>query len=302
MNIAKSSMILSSMMLCAAAPAFAQVTVNPDGRLQQKPEVAKAAQPVEDPRISLTKMRYGFKTWAPASASHDGVRFLDLKLPGLTSAGLECSDRLPTLQSFADSKGLQRVSVNWGIHQTSKQARADLLAMLTAVNSPKLLPTTRSVGIEAGDVGYIGYSRMGRISWIAFSRGNITVRVNCLDPRMNPHPNMGEIAVSIDQLVQIQPLLKDGIPLNKPSVRRFESSRSQCVAGDWIELDLQVDNVIQTDWQIAGSSQGYVEKRDGRWMLRVTGPGNLKVKALLTGSNGVANMTSTIEIQANDDD
>lgn len=302
MTFSRNCLILTALTGLAAltptsvASALAQVTV-------QAPNSAHAdAMQREDPRITRTKLRYQFATWAPAQAEYDGVRLGELELPGLKVVGTEYEPGLPIQQRFADADGVQRVAINWTIADTPKDARHELLGYLTAVNSPNNMPSTHAEGVEAGEVGYIGYSRDQRISWIAFNRGNVTVRINCMDPAANPHPQMGRIAEAVDQLIQLQPERSDERPLSKPIVERFATSRSDCEAGQWIELQLQAQNVGHVQFWVGGTGQGYVSKRDGKWMMRTTGPGALEVKAQVWSANGYFSESAICDVSVRDDD
>jgi hypothetical protein len=290
--------LLRPSLLCAALLGFASIA---SSQVATNPPQASDVKVKEDPRITTTKVRYQYTQWAKALADYDGVRIADLQVPAFKVVTTEFDARLPIQQTLADADGVKRVAINWTIEATPKAARAELLGYLTAVNSVKDLPTTHKSGIEAGDVGFVGYSRDQRISWIAFSRGNITVRINCLDPRANPHPNMGKIAERVDQFIQLQPLLKDGQPMQAPSVNRFQTSRSVCNAGEWIELQLNA-SVAHVQWQVGGSGQAYVSKRDGKWMMRTTGPGSVKVHAEVWGKNTVMSKTATLSVSVRDDD
>lgn len=266
-------------------------------------EPAKTSvSPTEDPRITQTKLRYQYATWTPAAAQYDGVGIAQLQLPGLKTSNVEFEPGLPIQQTFADADGVKRIAINWTIADNSKQARHEMLGYLTAVNSPINLPSTRAEGIEAGEVGFVGYSKNKRISWIAFTRGNITVRVNCFDPAANPHPNMKRIAEAIDQLIQLQPLRKDDRPLTKPAIQQFTTSRVDCEAGEWVELQLRAVNAGHVQWWVGGSGQAYVSKRNGKWMMRTTGPGKVKVKAQVWSANGYLTESVVREVSVRDDD
>ncbi len=306
MTIRCNSLIITALTGLAAwalLPATASATAAlPQQKVQQPTDANAAAMRREDPRITQTKLRYQFATWTPAQAEYDGVRFGDLKLPGLKVVGTEYEPGLPIQQTLADADGVKRLAINWTISATTKQARTELLGYLTAVNSPNNLPSARSEGIEAGEVGFVGYSKNKRISWIAFNRGNVTVRINCMDPAANPHPNMGRIAEAIDQLIQLQPVHSDEHPLSVPKVQLFSTSREACDAGQWIELNLQAENANHVQWWIGGSGQAYVSKRGGKWMMRTTGPGQLKVKAQVWSANGYYGESVVREVSVRDDD
>jgi hypothetical protein len=292
--------VLTSSATAAATPAAfatpAQVSVQPPNNAD-----ASAARR-EDPRITQTKLRYQFASWAPAQAEYDGVRFADLKLADLKVVGTEYVPGLPIQQTLADADGVKRVAINWTISSSTKQARTELLGYLTAVNSPNNMPSARGEGIEAGEAGFVGYSKDKRISWIAFNRGNVTVRVNCMDPAADPHPNMGRIAEAIDQLIQLQPLRSDQRPLTVPQVQRLSTSRDACEAGQWIELQLQAENAAHVQWWIGGTGQAYVSKRDGKWMMRTTGPGKVEVRAQVWSANGYFGESVVRDVNVRDDD
>ena len=248
----------------------------------------------EDPRIIATKERYAFDAWQRTDRRSDGFPVSALRYSGYTEeAEVDFMPGEPVVRRFRSEEGIIRFLVELSAHETAAQARELLVGYLTFVSSPKTLPTTASLGIAAGDIGFVGSSRDNRISWIAFARGNITVRICCLDPRADPHPDMAYVAKQTDRQILAQPALGLQAPLTRPVITRLDLHRSSCKAGEVVPLDLRSTRIIAEHWVIEGSGQGYVEKdRNGQWRLHTTGSGTIKLVCHVLGSNGFATSKS----------
>src|SRR5262249_15902296 len=147
-----------------------------------------------------------------------------------------------------------------------------------------------------GDVGFVGLSAAPRIAWIAFARGNVAVRVSCLDPRADPHPDMSAIARSIDLAILAVPPLAVPAPgkaavVPKPVVARFAPQRANCTVGEKVVLDLDARDpaggALHFEFVVGGPGQGYVEAdASGRQVLHTTKEGAITLTVQATGAMG----------------
>src|SRR5262245_41706733 len=155
------------------------------------PQGASSPSPVPartDPRVEETRVAYGAASW-PKGDRRPGVALEALAFPGYAGRAVEATpsadaerffDRAPAADG-APRQAAFRVQA-WTL-ATAESAHDQLVLLLACVSSPKLAPTTAASGVAAGDVGFVGPagSGNGRISWIAFVRGNVAVRVSAVD-------------------------------------------------------------------------------------------------------------------------
>ncbi len=290
-RIALVASLLPLLLLLLAPPGRAQES---KGERTAGEETEATKSPAEDPRITRTKERYGFERWPETRRRWNGLPLALLRYDGYREPELEFAPGAPVTLVYATEDGVRRFLVELRVHETVEQARDGLVEALTFVSSPKPAPTAESHGISVGDVGFVGPSRGGRLSWIVFVRGNVGVRVVCLDPQADPHPDMRYLAVWTDRLLLAQPSLPVDVLLTRPVIRGLLPRLPVCTAGDAVPLDLEVDDAAAWWWVVGGPGQGYVERdEDGRWLLHTTRAGAIELTCHVLGSNGVAGARTT---------
>jgi hypothetical protein len=251
--------------------------------------LAQATTPT-DPREALlqaTAARYDSAAW-PRGVRRTGPDLTAVVLRGFDGGALERAGAGPVQRFFADAGGENRVLVEVQVGNDVDAAQRHLLGWLANVSSPGLVPTAARAGIPLGDVGFVGWSKPAerRIAWLAFVRDNAAVRVLCLDPASNPHPDLAAIAQAVDAEVGRAPTLAEKVTVPVPKIERFHAA-AQCRAGERVPLQVAVEAAAGAvlRFEIEGTGQGYVED-DGRGghVLRTTGPGRLVVRLLATGA------------------
>ena len=261
--------------------------------------------PLPDPQLVLTAQRYAAATW-PQGALRAGIDLDRLELPGLRGGDVEHAPPAPLMRRFADAAGVPRVLVEAVVADDVAAADARLVSWLGTVSSPAPVPTASSEGIVVGELGFVGHSAPPRISWIAFVRGNVAVRVSCLDPRVDPHPNMPGIAAAVDAAIVATRALGKGEVVPKPVVRTFTAERATCRVGENVVLavdvrDPQPDRAPALEFVVGGPGQGYVEPdATGRYVLHTTKAGAIALVLQATGSLGsLSQATVKIDVAAN---
>ena len=242
----------------------------------------------EDSRITATKQRYNFDTWPISQDRFNGLLFRDLHFSSYQAQSIDFVPKTPVIVSFAGEDKVNRFVIEITVRDSVAEAREKLVEYLTFISSAKLIPTTQEKGIHAGDIGFVGVSGSGNYAWIAFVRGNICIRVVCLDPRVQPSPDLGYLAEKTDEIIRSQQKLAGGAALSRPVISVFTADKGSYKAGDIIPLNLQVDNPSGKPetykWVIGNSGQGYVEMdKHGRWNLHTTKSGIFDVTCYVLG-------------------
>jgi len=152
----------------------------------------------------------------------------------------------------------------------------------------------------------VGYAPGDRIAWIAFTRGNVAIRLVCLDPRAASYPPMARIAVEIDRLILDQPILVSPDQVRGPSFVEFNLSRSSCVAGQVVPLTLLLADPAGQPaalyWVVGGPGQGYVEQdKGGGWFLHTTKAGAIQLTCHALGARGIASSSPELSLQVSDE-
>ena len=249
---------------------------------------------------------YGVDRWL-ASDRVAGLPLGELSFPGFEGQSVyQIEGRLE--RRFQGLDGLPSFHLDVVVGESVKRAQAALLEWLAGISSQAAAPAASELGIAVGDQGYVGLSGAGpeAVSWIAFVRGNVAVRVTASEPKRLPQPNLPAIAASIDQVLRQQDRLAEGAALPGPVIARLQVGAAACVAGAVLPLGLQVvgsaGEPVAITWSVGGTGQGYVERRDdGVWRLYTTGPGRIRLEVSVTGRLGVSSAVSHLEIQVADD-
>jgi len=253
--------------------------------------------------IAQTKTRYAADEW-PQSARRAGVALGELKLDGYT-AGPPRHIAGRITREFQGKGELPPFLVELEVRASAADAHDVLVTWLAGLAGAKKAPTASELKMPVGDAGYVGLAGPGpgAISWIAFARGNLAVRVLAPDPKQWPLRFLGAVAQAIDEKIEAQPALGAGDALPVPTIERLRADRTEVAAGDAVSLELDVvdpsGGTPSIAWSVGGEGLGYVEKRDGEWKLFTTGPGSLWVEAEVTGAMGTTT-TKRIELQITD--
>lgn len=253
-------------------------------------------------RLRQVATGYQAEQW-PAGARRPGVALQDLEFPGFQADPLD-SGAGQLERRFAGLQGLPGFTVQAQVFGASDGARAQLVAWLAERTSTSKAPAASSLGWSIGDVAYVGPSGggPGAVSWIAFLRGNIAVRVLAHDPAARPQPELSAIATAIDRSILKLDVLAGSEPLPRPVIARFEAGSARVLAGEAVPLALDVQGSGSAEpmieWTVAGTGQGYVERRDdGVFRLFTTGPGAIELRCRVTGSLGTVTHSAPIGIQ-----
>lgn len=253
---------------------------------------AQTMEADREARLARTMQRYAAHDW-PESPARQGLTLEKIRFSGFERSALDFTPGLPITLDFADAEGTPRFVVELQVAERTADARKALVAHLTYITSLNDVPTTKSRGIAAGDIGYIGYSFEQRISWIAFVRGNIYARISCLDPRANPHPDMVRLAETLDRIIRDEPVQKRGAKSAAPTIDRLQPESATLRAGQKTVLDLAVRcadkrSVAAVEWVVGGPGQGYVEKdEEGVWHLFTTRAGSIDLSCHVLADNGL---------------
>ncbi len=260
-------------------------------------QAPQPAPPTNDPQLVAAAERYGADAWV-STAARAGLELGQVAVAGLAGGKLTRDASGALVRAYADSNGVDRVLVESATLDTVEAARERHVSTIAFVQSSNRLPTTAELGIEAGDVGHVGRSGAGpgRISWVAFVRGNVHVRVICLDPTVDPHPDLGAIAKSIDGAILAVPQLAPKTKPAHPSVDRLAPAAPACDAGKTIALDFAATDAALVEWSVGGPKdgsgpvgQGYVEKdAGGAWRFHATGRGKVEIDVVVTSSRGTS--------------
>ncbi|MBL8754980.1 MAG: hypothetical protein JNK15_16870 [Planctomycetes bacterium] len=264
--------------------------------LAQEP-ARQAPQAVGAPAVQAASKRYETNAW-PRGAVRAGVDLAAIVLPGFAGGAIERLGPGPVQRFFADAGRVDRVLVEVHVGDDVDAAQRHLLGWLAHVSSPGLVPTSASAGIPLGDVGFIGWSKpsANRIAWLAFVRDNVAVRVVCLDPSVDPHPDLAACAQLVDAAVGREALVAAKALPPRPDVTMFRAERATCRAGDKVPLAVGVDvaaGAATLRFEVDGPGQGYVEgDGKGGHVLCTTGPGRVTVRLVATGARCTSTTTS----------
>jgi hypothetical protein len=265
------------------------------------PAAGQDATLENDARIDAARARYDADAW-PAGEAHPGLPLASLRFDGYHGEAVTFTAGAPAVTRFADATGEPRFLVEVSVCDSASGAHNVLAGCLSYISSPRPVPSAAELGIAVGDAGYVGRAPAGRIAWIAFVRGNIAVRLSCLDPRAEPHPDMAGLAGTVDRLILAQPVLAAGEPVGRPSVVRCLPARSVCRAGESVSIDLEVldpgGEPAAIQWEVGGPGQGYVEKdNSGRWVLHTTREGSIRLTCRVLGALGTTANSETWKIE-----
>jgi len=287
---------LASIVVCLAAlPAFAQ----------SGDEAAPEPSPLARQHEAAVRARYGHAGWARGEL-RAGLAS-SLELPGFVRGALQ-SDRGLLTRTFRRPDAKQPSFVLETLVAGSVDAAHEmLLTWLAGLQSDRLVPRAAEVGLDVGDVGFVGHSGAGpkAVAWVAFARGNVAVRVSAFDPRREPDLDLGAIARRVDEAIVAEPPLPAGASVRAPEIPVLVAERSAAVAGDRLRLDLSLVDPGRGEphvqWVVGGPGQGYVERSDdGVYRLFTTGPGRITLAVEVTGSTGTFARRS-IELEVADD-
>src|SRR5262245_7648219 len=148
----------------------------------QSPAAQQPAAKAVDPQLAAILRSYDAASW-PRGALRPGFELGKLELERLRGGECEFAPPAPWARRFADAAGAPRVLVEAVVADSAPLAHERLAVWLSTRNNPEPAPTAASQGILVGDIGFVGHSAAPRIAWIVFARGNVAVRVSCLDPR-----------------------------------------------------------------------------------------------------------------------
>jgi len=268
-------------------------------------EDGRAADAGYQRHLAEVARKYGAEGWLA------GDRVAGLPLAELTFPGFE-GESVYDLQSclerrFEGIEGLPSFHVEAEVGASAKRSHAVLLEWLAGLSSLAAAPAAGDLGIAVGDQGYVGLSGGGpeAISWIAFVRGNVAVRVTAAEPGRTPQPDLPAIAAEIDRRIRAQETLAPDAVLPRPVIARFQAAASRCAAGEVLPLELQLLDAAGApasyDWVVGGTGQGYVERRDDGFRLFTTGPGRIRLTVSVTGRLGARSDASSLEIEVEDD-
>ncbi|MFY9341800.1 MAG: hypothetical protein WAT39_04890 [Planctomycetota bacterium] len=262
----------------------------------REPGLAASQQAV----LERTAARYDSASWA-RGARRAGLLLGALELRGYTGGEIERLGKGPVQRTFADGSGEARLRIEVHVAERPEDAQRQLLGWLAHISSPGLVPPAAGAGIPVGDVGFVGWSKPAerRIAWLAFVRDNLAVRVHCLDPGANPHPDLAAVAQAVDAAIVREPVLAKDAPLPRPVIARLQPAAASCKAGQQLALQVEVVDPAGAPtlkFEFDGPGQGYVEQDGpGRWRLCTTGAGKLTVRLEVTGARGVS-VTATTQI------
>ena len=244
-----------------------------------------------DPQLVAAVQRYEATKWA-ATAARAGLDLATVELPGLSGGTITRDASGAMVRAWKDAHGVDRVLVEAATLDTVADAHERHVSTIAFVQTTITLPTTASLGITAGDVGHVGRSGAGpgRISWIAFVRGNVHVRAVCLDPTVDPHPDMGVIAATIDRAILAETPLAPGARPAHPTIEHLTAASTECAAGKSVTLDLAATDARLVEWSVGGAGQGYVERdsTDGAWKFHATGVGKVEVAVVVSSPRGTS--------------
>ncbi len=260
---------------------------------------APAQEPAQeaglDAQLARAAELYAPAEW-PQSARRAGLPLGEIDFPGYRGGPLRAAGGSIERRYAGGEEELPPFAVEAVVCESVAEAQRLLLTWLAGLTSVDPAPRALDLGVPVGDAGYVGLSAAGEgaVSWIAFARANVAVRVLADDPRQTPRPDLALVARTLDEKIVLQAPLEPDAALPRPEVR-LAAERLECRAGEIIPLDLVTEDPgggpCAVEWIVGGPGQGYVERReDGVWRLYTTGPGAIHLVAEVTGRFGT--MTS----------
>lgn len=254
----------------------------------------------KNPTVEAARTKYAAANW-PSGPCRAGFVLEELTLPDLTGQAVEFNET-DVGRLYADASGKSRVLVEMQVCDSAAQAHEALLFRIAMVESTKTLPTAAARGIQAGDIGYIGYGgRTGdKIAWLAFAVGNLQFRVVNLAVDAEGSPDVRPLVELLAAKVAALPGLADGAPLPTPAFQKFGADKLAITAGGTIVLDLVATDPTGKsaafDFVIGGPGQGFVEPdAQGRPVFHATGAGRTTITARALGRNGTT-ATKALEL------
>ncbi len=266
---------------------------------------AQDESPLLAEHIRAVREQYRVETW-PQGRLRDGLTLGTLALPGWEGEALRARSGWLTRGFRAPSESAATFVVEARVGASAQEAHEVLVTWLAGMSSTRPAPDTRGHGRPVGDAGYIGFSgaARGAVSWVAFVRGNVAVRVTSRDPRRTPELDVIGLAQRLDQTVLARTALAPGASLPRPAIVEFSAPESAAGPAP-IPLDVRVVGSDAQDvhrhWIVAGTGQGYVEQAEtGAWRFHPTGPGRVDLTQEATGATGTFT-SGTIRIEVADD-
>jgi len=260
----------------------------PPKSLPAAPSAALAKAP---PAVQAAAERYAVADW-PRSDRRAGVRLDTVEIRELTGREIESAEPFRTNRRYGDPQA-DRLEIDVHVRDSVDAAQCVLLGWLANTSRPDAVPTAAKEGMPVGDIGYVGWSRPAerRLSWLAFVRGNVAVRVHCFDPSADPHPDLVAIAQAVDAAIRREAPLAEKAGLPAPAIAAFATAKASCVEGDVVPVTLTVRDdagVANVRFQFDGPGQAYVEGDSQKgFVLHTTGAGPLTVRVFVTNRCGV---------------
>lgn len=253
--------------------------------------------------LQATAARYRAADW-PRGERRAGVRLRTVEARGLVGGELSAVPGNGIARRYRDA-ARECLQVEVVVRGTVDAAQQDLLGWLANASRAQPVPTAASQAMPVGDVGYVGWSRpeQRRLSWLAFVRDNVAVRVACFDPAADPHPDLLAVAQAVDLAIQREPVVAAEAALPVPRIDAFATAAPQCTEDDVVPLTLRVgdaDDVALVRFEFDGPGQGYVEgDLQHGFTVHATGAGKLTVRTFVTGARGTtAQATCQLQIAA----
>ena len=274
---------------CLPATATAQRSRDVSGR---QGEVSSNGR-LERFHLAAVRQAYRAAEW-PRGTRRDGLRLGTLELPGWTGLSLQAQQgRLERrFHAAGDPEETPVFAVEARVHETIQEAHEELVRWLGGLSTVGQAPSAQQRGIALGEASFVGPAGVApaTLSWVAFVRGNVSVRLLNIDPRRTPDLDLGALARAIDADAMRRPTLQAEIACPKPTIERLGLPASSAVAGEPLVIDVDVSErtggTPHLSWRVTGSAQGYVERRGDDWVLFTTGPGALNLTLEATGSTG----------------
>ena len=268
----------------------------------------QAQSPLADAQIEKARNNYKAELW-PAGQVRDGISVGTLEIPGYRGGELEARKGLISRSFYAadaPKDAAPAFLVKAQVFDTPAEAQDDLVLFLAGISSPVLAPTATQRGFQVGETAFVGPSGAGAqaFSWVAFVRGNVSLKVMTFDPRATPELPVPTIAQAVDAAALGRPVLARGAKPLRPTIPGFTAGLEEVVAGTPIPLDVSVvdpaGGLPHLAWTVGGPGQGYVEQRGEQWFLFTTGPGEIDLTLHVTASTGTT-AESTVHVSVADD-
>ncbi|MFT4538044.1 MAG: hypothetical protein ACI841_001141 [Planctomycetota bacterium] len=255
--------------------------------------------------VRAVEAKYDKPAWQQG-VRRTGFPVLSLQLEGWRRGQLMTDGRLLSLPFHEGDNTRPSFVIETIVNDTIAESQDRLIDWLAGIQSPATMPTTETRGIAAGNTGYVGPAQRGEnaLSWVAFVRGNVAVRLLAVDPNLSGL-TMGDLSKQIDMRLKAQPALAADVSMPKAQVSSLNASSSEVTAGEAFELTYAIAAPFATDhkleWIIGGPGQGYVEvAQSGRRYLYTTAPGSIDLIMQVTAGNGSVT-THSIQLEVLDD-